>query len=121
MQPRSHNLDSRNVLHVSSVHFGRDVSDVFLDVPDTFARSTLMPKKDDVIGVCLRIICTHNAEQSGFPCTVLPTQCPVFPIHHREVQVLQNGSLSIFDIHILEVNHMLRTRLRISIRFGIQR
>ena len=44
-QSAGHNLQRRDILFVAPVHLGRDVADMFLDVPDALTRTALVSEQ----------------------------------------------------------------------------
>src|SRR5574344_1709543 len=120
-QSTCHNIYGRNVSHEGTVHLWRDIANMFLDVPNAFTLTSLMAKENNVVGITLRIICTHNAEQCGFTCSILSAQCPIFTIHHCETEILQNTTLTITDVHLPEINHLLSSRLCIILGISVIR
>ena len=75
-QSAGYHVDGWNVFKVCSMHFGADVTDVSLYLPDALARATTPPEELDVAGVGLRIVGTDQAEQSAFAGAVSATQGP---------------------------------------------
>ena len=58
-----HNANGGQVALVGTVHLGRHIADVFLDVPDALARTSWTVEQRDVAGIALRIVCTHQRQQ----------------------------------------------------------
>lgn len=51
MKSRSHNVNGRKILQVGTVHFGRDIPDVFLYLPNAFSRAPTPVEQGDVASV----------------------------------------------------------------------
>lgn len=65
-QAACHDVYGGYVLDVCTMHFGTDVSDAPLDVPNAFACASPMPEKTDVAGIALWIVGTDKAQQGTF-------------------------------------------------------
>ena len=64
MQSTRHNVNSWQVLQVSTMHLRTHVTNVFLNVPNALARTSFIAKQTHIAGITLRIVGTDNAQQS---------------------------------------------------------
>ena len=101
MQSGSHNLNGRQIFEIGTVHFGTDVTDVFFNLPNAFARTPLTSEKTDVTGVRLRVVRTNQAEQCRFTGTVFSTQCPLFTPADCPVELLQDSAVIITNTYLI--------------------
>ena len=60
---RGYDINRRKIAQESTVHLGRYISDMPLDIPDTLATSPAMAEEGYVVGVCLGIVSTDDTEQ----------------------------------------------------------
>ena len=100
IKPGCYDVDDRNVMTVGTVHLGRYVTDVLLDFPDTFASATATAEEGDVAGVCLRVVCVNETQQSGFAGSIPALQRPSFAAADAPVDVLEDIFLSVFQRHV---------------------
>ncbi len=80
------------------VHLGRHISYAALYVPDALAASSLAVKDSDVVGIGLRIVGIHKAEQHRLSGTVWPGKSPAFAAAHGPRHILKNHASAIFHI-----------------------
>ena len=60
LQSACHNPYGGNVAVIGTVHLGRHISDVLLDVPDALARAAGIAEERYVAGIALGIVGTHE-------------------------------------------------------------
>ena len=69
------------------MQFGGDVANVLLDVPDGFTGTPTASKKFDCIGVSLKIVAGHEAQQGCFARTVRTQEAQHLPRTHPDIHV----------------------------------
>ena len=116
VQTTGNNLDSRQILQISAMHFRTDIADMFLYFPNTFTRSSFTPEQTDITSIRLRIIGTNQAKQGGFSGTILSAQCPFFAPTDCPIKFFKNSTIAITDTDFIEFYDLLRTIIRITIR-----
>ena len=107
VKTRCDNVNGRQILQVSTMHLGRDVTDVFLDFPNAFTRTPTTVEKCDVARVRLWIVGTYKTQQSGLSCAIFTRQGPSFTIQHRPVKCVQYGAFAIADRDLTKLDDTL--------------
>ena len=92
---------------IGAVHLGRYISNVLLDVPNAFARTTGIAEERDVAGIALGIVGTYEREQRTLACTILSAERPTLSVAHCPVEFLQDGALAIDDAHLVHSHNLI--------------
>ena len=62
LQSACHHLYHRDVMMIGTMHLGRDIANMALDLPDALARTSFPAKQTDVTGIGLRIVGANEGE-----------------------------------------------------------
>ena len=106
MQSAGHYIECPHVPHVCSVHLGTYISDVALDLPNTFSRPSPMTEEGYGAGVTLGIVGTDQTEQCALARTVCSAQCPTLALMHSPMQILENGTRAVTYVYSFELQYL---------------
>ena len=79
---------------------------MLLDVPYALAAAPAMSEQGYPAGICLGIVGTDKAEQSGFPGTVGPHKSPSFSPADDPVKVFEYGPFPVAYADFLQPYHL---------------
>ena len=112
VEPTGNNIYGRKVAHVGTIHFGADITDVLLDVPDALTRAAAASEQFDIAGIGLGIVGAYEAEECALAGTIGTLQRPMFATMHRPREVAENGALAIADGDLGKTEEGRRRRRR---------
>ena len=89
------------------MHLRTDISYMLLYLPNTFSGTAFSAEQGNITSITLRIICTDQTQQRRLSWTVLSTQSPFLATFHCPVQIFQNGTLTITDAYLVQIDYVL--------------
>ncbi len=100
-------FEAGDILHVVGVHVGREVADATLDLPDTLPRATTTAEEGYVVGICLRVVATNEAQKHRFATAVGTEERPFFTLFYDPIDIFENCDAGIFDRDAMHLHHFV--------------
>ena len=107
IEAASNDIFHRERFAIRLEYLGADVAYMFLNVPDTFARTAPAAKERHIAGIALRIVSTDDAEQGGLACPVLSLQGPVLAASDEPVEIFEYCAIAVLDAHVTQAQDLV--------------